>query len=335
MSDLEPISPGEAVRMYLNHREPELSEKSLQNHRYRLDSFAEFCAEEEIENMNDLTGRDLHRFRVWRLDDGVSKVTLRGQLATLRVFLEFAAAIDAVEQGMRERVMMPDLENAEEARDEQLDESRAEAILEYLDRFEYASRNHVIMGILWHTGIRLGSLRAFDVDDFDTDARCLDLRHRPDTGTPLKNGEAAERSIAIGDYYMEVIQDYIRHHRRDVKDEHGRNPLITSREGRYSDTSVRESVYRLTRPCMIAECPHDRDPETCEAMSYKKASECPTSRSPHAVRRGSITKHLRGGIPEEIVSDRMNVSGDVLDKHYDQRTDREKMQIRREFLEEA
>ncbi|WP_255681692.1 hypothetical protein [Natrinema sp. SYSU A 869] len=42
---------------------------------------------------------------------------------------------------------------------------------------------------------------------------------------------------------------------------------------------------------------------------------------------------MRTGSPQEVVSDRANVSGDILDQHYDERTEREKMEIRREFLE--
>jgi hypothetical protein len=70
-------------------------------------------------------------------------------------------------------------------------------------------------------------------------------------------------------------------------------------------------------------------------MKRTTASGCPSSRSPHDVRRGSITKHLREGTPREVVVDRMNVSREVLDLHYDERTKREKMRIRREFIEDA
>jgi len=327
---LEPTSPAEAVEWYLDERTPDLSEKSLQNQRYRLDRFLTFCSEHEIDNMNSLTGRDLHRYRVWRSED-VKPVTLNGELQTFRVFLEFCAAIDAVKPGMRERVRLPELDPEDEARDEHLDASRALEILEYQERFAYASRDHVVLAILWHTGIRLGSLRAFDVDDFDPDAQCLDLRHRPPE-TPLKNKQAAERSIAIGDHYCEVISDYIEHHRDDVVDD-GRRPLITSSQGRLSAPSIRETVYKFTQPCEIGECPHDREPETCEARAHSQRAKCPSSRSPHGIRRGSITDRLRKGTPEQVVSERSNVSSDVLDQHYDERTDREKMEIRRDLLE--
>ena len=332
---LEPIAPAEAIELYFSHRRSELSEKTLQNQRYRLESFREWCDENDLENLNDLTGRDLHRFRSWRLDDDVSKVTLSGILQTLRKFLEFAASIDAVEEGMRERVALPDVDPEEEASDVILEEDRAREILDYLERFQYASRTHVIMAIIWHTGCRMGTLRALDVGDFDPDAQCLDVRHRPETGTPLKNRHAAERSVAVGDDYCEMLSDYIEHNRPNVRDDHGRVPLIASSQGRLSETAIRSDVYQITRPCEMGDCPHDRNPETCEAMEYGQESTCPSSRSPHPVRRGSITKHLRDGTDPGIISDRSDVSDEVLDLHYDERSEREKMELRRDHIEGA
>ena len=333
MSDgLTPTTPAEAVEWYLADREPELTEKTLQNQRYRLEQFLAFCSDNEIEDMSRLTGRDIHRYRVWASRD-IETVTLRGYLQTLRVFLEFCAAIDAVEPGMRERVQIPEVDPEDEARNEHLEADRAEAILEHLERFAYASREHVVTAILWHTGIRLGTLRSFDLDDFDRDMQCLDVRHRPETGTPLKNKKAAERSIAAGSHYCDVIEDYITHNRESVTDDHGRHPLITSSRGRLSEGSIRETIYRVTQPCNYGDCPHDQDPKTCEYRSHGKRAGCPSSRSPHGIRRGSITNHLRTGSPQEVVSDRANVSDDILDKHYDERSEREKMEFRRKFIE--
>lgn len=330
--DLQPLAPDEAVDLYIDHRRDDLSEKSLQNHRYRLDTFVEFCEERGITNLNDLTARELHRYRVWRREQDISTITLKSNLATLRVFLQFCAQIDGVESGLREKVVLPEIDAADEARDEKLEGERARQILDYLDQFHYASRNHVVLGILWHTGIRLGTLRALDVGDFDAEARCLDVRHRPEEGTPLKNQGAAERSIAVGEYWVSVISDYIEHTRDDVSDAHGRHPLVTSTHGRLSEGAIREAIYRITQPCVLGDCPHDRDPADCEARVYGHGADCPSSRSPHGIRRGAITEHLRSETPEAVVSDRMNVTGDVLEKHYDRRTEREKMELRRDHL---
>jgi hypothetical protein len=75
--------------------------------------------------------------------------------------------------------------------------------------------------------------------------------------------------------------------------------------------------------------------ETCVARDDHKKSyyDCPSVVSPHAIRRGSITHHLTEEIPEKVVSDRMNVGPEVLKKHYDQRTEEEKVEQRRPYLD--
>ncbi|MFW6384767.1 MAG: tyrosine-type recombinase/integrase [Halodesulfurarchaeum sp.] len=339
MGELEPLPPDDAVEMYLQHREPDLSEKTLQNQRYRLNSFLVFCEEHDIDDLTQLTGRDLHRFRVWRRNgDGnhygpVNAVSLKGILDTLRKFLEFAASVNAVEKGMREKVLMPEIDPEDEQREEMLEASRAERIIDFLDQFRYASREHVILALLWHTGMRLGALRSLDVGDFDRKEPALQLRHRPESGTPLKNARRADRDIAVGAHYARVLEDYIDHHRHDVTDDHGRRPLITSEYGRLTESPIRNTVYRWTQPCRIGECPHDRDPKTCEWTNVSQLKQCPSARSPHGVRRGSITKHRKEGVPREVVSERVDASDEVLEKHYDQRSKRERMRNRRNLLE--
>jgi len=332
--ELDSLEPAEAVSMYLEHRRPELSEKSMMNHKYRLDTIVEFCDEHDITNLNDLGGRDLHRYRSWRSRQNISTITLRTNLATLRVFLEFCASIDAVESGLREKVVLPEISREDQARDIKLDDELADDALEYLARYEYASRDHIILAILWHTGIRLGTLRAFDVDDYDPTAPCLEVRHRPETGTPLKNGAAAERSINVGSRYATILEDYLADRRHETTDEYGREPLISSEQGRLTEAPIRETVYQWTRPCIFGECPHDRVIEDCEAITTRRYNACPSSRSPHGVRRGALTRMLRQGTPEQVVSDRSDVSPDVLEQHYDRRTERERMEIRRKIIED-
>lgn len=68
-------------------------------------------------------------------------------------------------------------------------------------------------------------------------------------------------------------------------------------------------------------------------MQYDSASECPSSVSPYALRRGGITYTLSQDWPINAVSMRADVSEGVLETQYDQRSERAKMEQRREYLD--
>ncbi|WP_172977280.1 tyrosine-type recombinase/integrase [Halosegnis longus] len=333
--DLEPLAPESAVELYLDQRSDEVSASTHESHEYRLAPFVEWCEEVEgITNMNELSGRDLHAYRVWRREEGDLKpVTLQGQLSTLRVFLGFCASIDAVEESLRSKILLPTVSGDDEVSETTLDPARAEAMLDYLGRYQYASRAHVTALLLWRTGMRTGSVRSLDLDDLDLEEGAAHVVHSPETDTPLKNGNRGERWVALSPDTAQTVQDYIDGPREAVTDDYGCDPLLTTREGRVSRSTVRDTMYRWTRPCVVGEgCPHDRDPDDCEAAQFDGASKCPSSRSPHDVRSGAITSYLLNDTPAEIVGDRMDVSKKVLDRHYDRRTQREKMEQRRDYL---
>ena len=66
MSDLEPLSPVDGRKMYLDARREELANWTVKSHGYRLKAFITWCKQQEITNLNDLTGRDLYAHRIWR-----------------------------------------------------------------------------------------------------------------------------------------------------------------------------------------------------------------------------------------------------------------------------
>ncbi len=336
MSDkLEPILAVEAKEMYLRERSTDASEATIKAHDYRLEHFVRWCSIENIDNLNDLSGRDLHEYKLWRQEDGdLNQVSLKTQMDTLRVFIRFCESIDAVKNDLHTAVLSPTLSDGENQRDVMLDSEEARALLDYLGRFQYASRSHTLLALLWHTGLRVGAAHSLDVEDYDADERRLKVQHRPET--PLKNKEGGERLVALSDGICQVLNDWLRHERPDVIDDHDRQPLFATSHGRAHKTTLREIVYRWTRPCQyLGECPHSRKIDSCEAMDDKNkaASKCPSSVSPHAIRRGSITHHLSQDVPEKVVSDRMNVGQDVLDKHYDRRSEEVKVEQRRGYLE--
>lgn len=336
MTDLESIHPTEAFDIYLDERRTEVTPNTLQAHRYRIGHFLRWCEEQEITDLNTLTGRQLHQYKMWRSNEGdLNVVTVKTQMDTLRVFIKFCEKIDAVPPGLHEKVLSPKLNRGDNQKNDILTEEAAHSLLDYLYKYEYASFGHVLIRILWTTGMRVGAAHALDVDDYHAEDRYLEIRHRQ--STPLKNKEEGERLVALDPGTCEILDDWVRHQRPKSFDEEGREPLLATVYGRAHKNTLRTTVYRWTRPCVYSGfCPHSRDLNTCEALNdnRKSASLCPSSVAPHAIRRGSITYHLTKNVPTEVVSNRMNVSQKVLEIHYDKRSEETKMEQRRRYLED-
>lgn len=339
--DLQALDPQTGVEMYLEAKQDELSQGTLKGQTYRLDAFVQWCEEEGVDDLRDLNGRALYEYRIWRREgngedrEPVKTVTLRGQLSTLRAFLGFAAEIDAVRENLREKVPLPSVSHGENVSETTLDPDRAEAILDYLQRYQYASFKHTLFLLLYHTGARAGAVRGIDIRDLDLNESTpgIEFQHRPELGQPLKNKEDGERWNAISRRVARTIQDYIDGPREEQRDDHGHRPLFTTTQGRAHETTIRNSVYSVTRPCTVGKgCPHDREPDECEWTYFNQASKCPSSRSPHDVRSGRVTGYRLDDVPRRIVSDRLDASEDILDKHYDRRSEREKSDQRREYL---
>lgn len=330
---LEPIDPRTAKEFYLKDRREEVSKQTLRAHNNRLSFFCDWAEENGLQNLNNLTGRELRRYKIYRSDD-VKPVTAKSYLDTLRVFLRFCTSIDAVHPELPDKVQSPEVQKGEGAKTRHIDSEHAREILQYLRKYEYASVRHTIYEILWHTSIRRGALLAVDIDDWNPEERYIQLKHRPEKGTPLKNGKEGERPIAVSGSVATVIEDWIQDQHHGVEDEYGRQPLITSEYGRLHGQTLQKYIYSVTCPCFTGECPHERDPDNCEALERSDTrSKCPSSVAPHDIRRSSITHYLKEGASIDQVSDRSDVSREVLDEHYDQMTSHEKMEQRRDFFE--
>jgi site-specific recombinase XerD len=332
---LEPIEPETALELYLADRENNVTEATIYSHRSRLGHFVRWCDEQEITNLNELTGRQLHKYRLWRRDEGdLAPATEKTQMDTLRVFIRWVESIDGTPEDLHVKIRSPNLTGGDNVRDVMLEEDRAEELLEYLRRYEYASRPHTVIALMWHTMMRVGAIHALDVDDYDSGEQSIQVVHRREPGTPIKNGCDGERFVALSDEVCMILDDWIDQRRPETTTDTGREPLVSTSHGRAHRTTLRGDCYRFTRPCVsTGACPHGRDIEECPGMEYDSASECPSSVSPHALRRGGITHALSEDWPMKAVGDRANVSEQVLEKHYDQRSAKEKMEQRRDYLD--
>lgn len=217
-STLEPVAPDEAVRLYLSDRQNELADATIDSYRYKLEKFVEWCEQDNLENLNRISGRDLLRFRQYRTQD-LKTVSLKGQLDALRAFIKWCESIDAVEQDLHNKILSPTMNDSERERDVLLDSTAATDILNQLARFQYASLQHALLTLLWRCGTRSGTVRSFDLCDYDRENKWLRAKHR--TETPLKNKQKGERLIALNSDVCQVLNDYIDHNREGVTDEQG------------------------------------------------------------------------------------------------------------------
>ncbi|QSG11308.1 XerD/XerC family integrase [Halapricum desulfuricans] len=357
----EPIAPDEAVDMWLDHQRSTRADSTIQSYGYRLAPFVDWCEEEGIEDLAKLSSRDVFRFESDRRADDLTIATLNNQIGTLKQFLSFAARIEAVDDDLPQKIEVPTSEEFNAfVSEEKLSTSRAEQIREDLDRYARASRRQAMFELLWHTGCRVGGLRSLDLADCyfdsedlerlrhqpDVDAAVLDsveppflyFRHRPDAAvpTPLKNHERSERPVALADDVAARVQEYIDVQRVDRPDGDDRRPLFTTESGehgRVSTSSVRREVYIMTQPCRYGDCPHNREPETCEATAHSYEARCPSSRSPHPIRSGAITRMRDNGWPPEAVGERVDATPETIRLHYDMPDQIRRMQSRRDYLE--
>ncbi|MFC7059071.1 tyrosine-type recombinase/integrase [Halovenus salina] len=332
------FTPDQALERYTKERRSDLSDSTLYNYRSNIGQFVEWCEyQSDIEYINDVDQFDISDFQMYKRDDDeVADTTLYNVMMALRTFVKWCESKGLLED-IAESMILPDRGRA--ARTETIDTETADDILEYLDTFEYATLKHVLFALMWDTGLRLGAVRSLDLQDYHSAESYIELHHRPDTpagsrATPLKNKKKSEREVNLHEWVAELIDDYLHGNRIEQTDKAGREPLLTTKHGRPARTTLRRHIRAITRPCYYSnECPVDREIETCEANSWSTASSCPESIKPHSIRRSAITEWLNKGHSIELVSDRMDVSPDVLEKHYDQRTEEEKRELRRELFE--
>lgn len=325
-SNLEPIEPSKARELYLQHKRAECTPATVKGQKYRTSHFVRWCEQNGINNMNDITGRDLHEYRLWRREDGdLNQVSMSSQMSTIRVFIRWCATIEAVPENLASKVVVPTVSAEEEQWETMIESDHANEILARLTKFDYASREHVVFALLWETGMRMGAAHGLDLKDVDLENGRLSLVHRPDTGTTLKNGKTGERLVAISAELQELLKDYIDVIRNEVIDSHGRKPLLTGKKTRLSRTSIRRCIYELTAPCFLDnECPD---------CNKNVPDKCPEAVSPHDIRRSAITHYLTSDVPIDIVGERMDVSRDIVDKHYDERSQEVKVEQRRDYLD--
>ncbi|SDY37524.1 tyrosine-type recombinase/integrase [Halobellus clavatus] len=334
-----PAPVNDVLDFYLETNPWGVSQGTISSYRSRLGHFRQFCAEEDIENLRELQPSHMDEYHNYlrKQPQLEARSSIKGCLSALRKFIRYCERRGVVDGGFHKLIILPTLSNGGGKDETWLSHDDAKEIIDYLGKFEPFSKAHVIWTLLAETGIRQSTLYAFDLDDYDATDRYIEAVNREDTGTRLKNGAKGEREITISSEAAQVLDGYIQANRNAVTDEYGREPLLTTKNGRLQKSTIRKYAYAWSRPCAIGkDCPVGEHPETCEAaQTNNDAYKCPESVSPHPIRRGYIT-HLRAnGVPtEDVISKRCDANPDTIEQWYDMSTKAERREARRAFVED-
>jgi site-specific recombinase XerC len=282
------MNPQEAIESYIDAKKSDVSDATIQNYSYRLERLGEFLKQNDVDDISELTPEMVNSFKQKRLSHSeVGPYTVRQQLRTVRDFLRWLEHKEVLEETVSNSVAIPNSDTEGNATDP-MDPEKAEGVIDWLVKYKYASKEHVIFQTMWETGIRVGTLRAFDVSDWDSYGKFLTARHRPNTGTPLRDGRKGERRIPVSDDLAEALEDWIEINRPKVTDDYGREPLISTTHGRASGTTVRNTIQKVVQPCRWDNnCPHGEDVSTCEYRKHDNLAGCPSSENTRTVRKGS------------------------------------------------
>lgn len=332
----ETFTPRQARSEFLKSKKGEVKQSSYRAYRFPTKHFIEFCERNGIETVGEIGGYVIESWKSVREAEDIAQITFHNDVKKVRVFIRWCESAELIEYGTADRMDIPQVSREQAVSDDRLPTAQAEDTLEHLETYEYGSRLHALFKTMWHTGCRISGAMSLDIDDYNHyEGSHLKFRNRPSTGTPLKNGNHSERNVTIEDDLDRVLRDYIEGKRPNVTDEFDREPIFCTHAQRLTRARAYKDVTAITRPCVLRDvCPHDREINDCDAARVKKqAAGCPSSVSLHPVRRGSITYHINQGWPKEKLSERVDVSVEVLSKHYDARTKEKEREGRAEYLD--
>lgn len=313
------LTISDAIDLYIRRKRADWNGETERTYRRNLKDFQLYAAEAEIQSLKDLTRWNIGGFTDYLLDQDYARVTIAGRQKTAKTWLKYLEGQGLAEMGSHLAIETLKLTDDEETSDQQLPPEDARVLLSfYRESAEWrGTRRHAIFEVLWHIGCRMCGLRALDLDDYDSATGDLRFRNRPDTNTRLKRGKTHERNVTLSDVPKNILDFYIARERVDVRDKYGRKPLFPSRQGRPVDGTIRGWMYQATQPCMATECPHGKRRPNCKYVPRDTASRCPSTRAPHAIRRGSITWQRNLGFDANTVAKRAAATPDVIRRYYD------------------
>jgi len=181
--------PVEVVEYFLATHRDQWADATFTDYSYDLTRLLEYFEYADIDDISTLTSRDIEGFRQWRQRDGnILLSTLHGQLSNIRVFIKWCERVEIVKEGLTAAIKLPDLEPSDIVSHTRIDPETALQIRDYYSDLSYVPRKYAMWSLMWSVLLRVGGLRSLDLDHYHRGEGYIELHHRREEDTPLKNG---------------------------------------------------------------------------------------------------------------------------------------------------
>jgi len=317
------LQVSDAVDRFINRKKVNWKGETARTYRKSLDTFETYLKQSSFdtseESVADLQRWILGDYQDWLVADDYARATVQSKQKQARRWVKWLESQGFVEMGLHLAIEPLELSDQEQTSSKILEPAQINGYLAYYRNSPKwrGTRQHAILEVIAHVGARRSGIRALDVEDWDSENRKLAFLNRSERGTRLKGGDSHQRIVVLSEVPAQVVDEYLEKYRMVKNDQHGREPLFSSRQGRPTKSTITNWMYAATQPCIMQKCPHSKERHSCKWTKQTKASQCPSSSSPHPIRRGSITWQLNIGRKIEDVAARAATTPGVIRRYYD------------------
>ncbi len=188
------------------------SKNTLHSYRKDLYDFLEFCFDNNIERLTQISIKTIKKFMIFLSVKNLKSSSISRKLSTLRTFYDFLIFNDIVEKSPIEGISNP-------KREKRLVKSLSEkSFLEKLNNLAHSSELYehwVVLELLYCTGLRVSELCELKISDIAFDRKILTVKGKGDK----------KRLIPLTDYLEKLLKEYL------LKRKNNSEYLFTTKKG--------------------------------------------------------------------------------------------------------
>ncbi|QNG59442.1 tyrosine-type recombinase/integrase [Bacillus sp. PAMC26568] len=198
------------LQEFLDDREfKNVTPNTLTNYKIMLNQFLDFCIENEIVNVQDVTPNIVKKFILHYQKKGNNASSTNSKLQRIRVFFNYMIEIEVIEKNPANKIQKA----KEDVRIEVFTDYHIKQMLNYYRRIKqrekafWAYRDHTIIVTLLGTGIRLSELTAMKWTDIDFQNQTLSVFGKNRKRETMPVAEKVMKELSAYKIYCEQFFD--------------------------------------------------------------------------------------------------------------------------------